>query len=193
MNYEAAFGTGLDVIVRCRNQGFPIGCLQDDNGSYTDYAEEANSSTVNDVLMYPTTPVSGQDAVIFGHAEQFTKMRINVSTVATGTPTITWQYWNGSGWSSLSGVVDDTTGFTVSGEGEISWTLPGGWAETTLNSQNLYWVRGLFNGGTMTVPPKARWAKLDVTRYLPFQQEREITGDGLDVVAAWVEDTIAIF
>jgi len=193
-NYESAFNpSGLDVVVRARSSGLPSAAIQDDNAAFTDQTTNANSSTINDMNLLPTTPVSGQDRYIFGHSEQFDKLKIDISTVGTGGFTITWQYWNGA-WTNLSSVTDGTSSFSVADESEVSWTLPGDWVTTTINSQGpYYFVRAAYTAGTVTITPLGRKVKLDVTRYLPFNQNRTIASNGLTVVASWIEDTIASF
>ncbi|HEY5141218.1 MAG TPA: right-handed parallel beta-helix repeat-containing protein, partial [Methylococcales bacterium] len=64
------------------------------------------------------------------------------STQGAGTWTITWEYWNGSAWTALSSVTDNTTGFTaVAGTYDITYTFPTDWAKTTVNSTTKYFVR----------------------------------------------------
>ena len=196
INYEGAFDpTGLDVLIRARNQGFPTAAILDDNASYTDYTTEANSAVADDdVNLLPATPVANQDGFIMGHAEPFTRLKIDVTTAGTGGFTITWQYWNGA-WTSLSGVSDGTSSFSVAGRNEVSWTLPGDWATTTINSQGpYYYIRALYTAGSVTVVPLAKKITLDVTRYRPTGDEsRTITSDGLTTVVPWVRDLISQF
>lgn len=194
-NYESAFDpSGLDVIARARSSGIPVAAIADDNGTFTDETTEANSSTTNDMTLLPAVPVANQDSYLFGHTEQFGQLKINVSTAGTGGFTITWEYWNGSSWASLSGVSDGTNSFANSGLNTVSYTIPGDWATTTVNSQGpFYYIRARYTAGTVTVVPKGRWAKLDVTRYLPFNQNRVITSTGLTVIATWTQDNIASF
>lgn len=191
--YEEAFNpSGLDVISRARSSGLPTAAIQDDNSSYIDETTNANSSTANDMNLLPTTPVVNEDGYIFGHAEKFEQLKIEVSTFGVGGFTITWQYWNGAGWSSLTGVVDGTSSFTASGK--VSWTLPGSWTTTTINSQGpYYYIRAFFTAGTVSTVPKGRKCKLDVQKYLPFVQNRTISSNGLSVAASWNEDNIATF
>jgi len=193
LNYEGAFGAGLDVIARARNQGLANAAIADDNGVFTDQTGQSNSATAADMNLLPATPVVNQDSYIFGHHEQFSGLKINVSTAGTGGFTITWQYWNGA-WTNLSGVTDDTSSFSVSGTNYVTWTLPGDWATTTINSQGpFYFVRARYTAGTVTVTPLGRSVTLDVTRYLPFQQNRTITAAGLTVTVPQAVDRIAQF
>lgn len=193
-SYESAFDpTGLAVTIRARQQGLPNAALQDDNGSFTDYTTAANSTTTDDMVLYPASPVATQDSFQWGHSEQFSQLKMELSTLGTGGFSITWEYWNGA-WTSLSGVTDGTSNFTASGENVVSWTLPGDWTTKTDGGLGpFYYVRARYTSGTMSTVPLGRKSKLDVTRYLPFTQNRFIVSAGLSVVASWVDDTIASF
>ena len=195
-NYEAAFDpSGLDVLVRARNQGLPTAAVADDGGVLTDETAEANSGTVDDMTLTPATPAQN-DAYYWGHPEQYAQMKINISTAATSLGLV-WEYWNGA-WTALSGVVDGTSGFTATGLAYVTWTLPGDWATTTINSQGpYYYIRARVGSATPTGQALGRWSSLDVTRYLPIPPQgnlqRTITSAGLTATLSQAEDTISIF
>jgi hypothetical protein len=196
-NYEGAFDpSGLDVITSARNQGVAVAAIAEDTPAFTDETEEASSNTTADMTLLPAVPIVN-DAYYLAHNEQFSRLKLTVSTVLTFSvqPTITWEYWNGA-WVSLSGVSDGTSGFETLGQGLVTFTLPGDWATTTVNSQGpLYYVRArLSTAGTITQVPIGSNAVLDVTRYLPYTAERVIvSGTGLSDIASWQEDTISKF
>ncbi len=195
IEYESAFDpSGLDVVVRVRQQGLPNAALQDDNGSFTDFTTAANSTTADDMTMFPATPVVNQDSFQWGHAEQFGRLKLELSTVGTGGFGVTWEYWDGDSWEALSGVVDGTSALTATGDNTVSWTIPGDWATRTDGGLGpFYYIRVRYTSGTMSTVPLGRKTKLDVTRYRPFTQDNTILDTGLSVVASWVEDTIASF
>lgn len=192
-NYEAAFGTGVDVIIRTSQQGLPTAALQSDNGTFTDYTTAANSTTIDDMDLFPATPVVTEDSFYFGHAEQFNRLKIELTDLGAGGFGILWQYWNGA-WTNLSGVSDGTSDFTLAGEKIVSWTLPGDWTQSTEGGLGpYYYVRALYNSGVMSTNPTGRKAQLDVKRYLASELERTVTSAGLTTTAFHVEDTIAKF
>ena len=198
LNFEAAFGAGLDVLVRARNQGFPTAAIQFTNSVFTDQTEEANSTTVDDMELIDNVTPAANDAYYFGHNEEFSQLKLDISQQGVGTWTVVWEYWNGSTWTALSGVTDGTSGFTAAtGEQTVSWTVPGDWADTTVNSQGPYrYVRARVSSFTgITTAPLARKCKLDVRRYLPYEPTTpfEITSAGLNVNAGWTEDDISVF
>jgi hypothetical protein len=194
LNYEAAFDpSGLDVITRVRASGLPTAAIQDDNGVFTDETTAANSANPADMNLLPAVPVVNQDNYLFGHAEMFDKLKIEINTVGLGGFTITWQYWNGA-WTNLSNVIDGTNSFANSGVNYVEFDMPTDWALTTINSQGpYYYIRAAYTAGTVTQSPKGTRCSLNVTRYLPFTQDGTVTSDGLTVTASWVEDTIAQF
>lgn len=191
-NYEAGFGSGLDVIIRAANQGFANAAIADDGGVFTDETENANSTTTDDMTILPASPAVN-DAYYFGHNEEFSQLKLELSQDGVGTWTIVWEYWNGSSWAALSGVTDGTSGFTT--DGIVSWTIPGDWDDTTINSQGPFrYVRARLSAFTsLTTQPLGRKCTLDVTRYLPFSQNRVVTSAGLTVFATWTEDIISQF
>ena len=194
LDYEGAFGAGLDVLVRARNQGLAHAAVADDGGVQTDETAEANDPSTNDMTLTPAVPVVG-DAYYFGHNEEFSQLKVWVTT-AGANQTITWEYWNGA-WVALSGVVDGTSSFTTAGDNIVSWTAPSDWADTTVNSQGPFkYVRARVSaiGGGPT-GAQARQCQLDVTRYLPIPPTgdlvRTITSSGLTATLAQAVDSIS--
>ena len=196
LNYEGAFGAGLDVIVRCRNQGFPTAGIADDGGVLTDETTANNSAVVDDITLMPSGSAQTNDAYYWGHSEEFNQLKLEVSQAASlGYCRLDWEYWNGSSWTLLSNVVDGTDEFENLGVNIVSWDTPTGWATTSVNSQGPYYYVRARNTGLPVVgtQPLGRKVKLDVTRYLPFTQNNTITSSGLNVLAVWIEDTISSF
>ena len=116
-------------------------CIADDGGTYTDETTACNNATANDVTLLPASPAV-DDAYYFGYDYRTRKVSVNIGTQGVGNWTITWEYYNGSAWTALSGVTDGTTGFTaVAGEHDITYTLPTDWAKTTVNSTEKYYIR----------------------------------------------------
>lgn len=206
LNYEAGFGAGLDVIVRCRNQGFPTAGIASSTGGtvFVDETAANNSATINDITLLESFSTQN-DAYYWGHGEKFNQLKLDISQAASsGVADLVWEYWNGSIWTALQkggsdvapGNGDGTSDYTVSGLSTVSWDDPTGWATTTVNSQGpFYFVRArqdlAFPGaGTQ---PLGRKVKLDVERYLPFTQNNTITSSGLGVVTTWIKDAISTF
>ena len=195
-NYAHNDQGSLDISVVARNQGIAVAAIADDGGAFTDETVEASSNATADMTLLPAVPVAS-DAYLFGHTEEFSQLKLVISTVLTQSVqhTIVWEYWNGA-WVALSGVSDGTDQFEIAGSGLVSWTAPGDWTTTTVNGQGpLFYVRARLSVlGTITQVPIGGRVTLDVTRYLPYDEDREIvTGTGLSDRPAWVEDKISTF
>jgi len=81
----------------------------------------------------------GSDTSIDG-AGPFCSLRFNISTAATGTFVISWKYWDGSAWSTLT-AKDNTSSFANEGVVSVHWEQPTDWATTTLDGVTGWWVR----------------------------------------------------
>jgi hypothetical protein len=102
---------------------------------------DANNSTASDMELVPASPGVG-DGYYFGFGATFNQVRVNVGTNGVATWTITWKYWNGSTWANLSGVTDGSNGWTAgTGNRDITFTIPGDWATTTVAGTTAYWVK----------------------------------------------------
>jgi len=125
--------------------------VQDDGGVFSDDTTDLNSIGAGDVAVY-TNPATVEDAFYFGMDDLFNLLMLDVGTAHNGTTsTQVWEYWNGTAWTALSGVVDDTDAgegaFETVGRGLVSWTLPVDWTRTNVANQpaaaaaNLFYVR----------------------------------------------------
>ena len=114
----------------------------------------ANNATTNDMTLMPD-PDSVGDAYYFGSYNQVKAIRVNVSTAGIGAgATITWKYWDGSSWSNLAGVTDGTNSFKNSGVGNVTFTMPSDWAETTVGAASTsYWIKAELTSGDYTTIP----------------------------------------
>jgi len=70
-------------------------------------------------------------------------IRFNISAPAVAVYTITWEYHNGSSWSPLSNVIDNTSGFTVAGITTVAFDVPTDWAYYNHPTHAIegYWIR----------------------------------------------------
>lgn len=107
--------------------------------AYLDETTDFNDADVNDVDPWPAVEAVG-DRFAIGFARKFSGLTINVGIAGVGG-TATWKYWNGNSFTNLSGVTDNTTGFTVSGTNKVTFTVPADWATTSINSSvQLYYI-----------------------------------------------------
>lgn len=117
------------------------GAVADDGGSQTGETTAANNATTNDMTLLPTVPAVN-DAYYFGAAEPFYKARVNIGQNGAGTWTITWEYYNGATWASITDISDGTNGFRAgTGNKDVAFSPPSDWATTAVQSTTAYWIR----------------------------------------------------
>jgi hypothetical protein len=86
------------------------------------------------------------DAIYFGvQNTKWSNLYFNLTTAASYTATLVWEFWNGSAWTSfVPTFVGNTNGdFKAAGWQGFEWSSASltGWASTTVNSQSAFWVR----------------------------------------------------
>lgn len=116
---------------------------------WIDETTDANSAAINDVKLPPHSnyPSSRRDYIYYGNAAKFTSLAITIENGSQkdypDNPLMKWEYWNGSAWTPLSDVVDETDGSRNYGVAmEVTYTLPSDWATTVVHgSDSLYWIR----------------------------------------------------
>ena len=126
-----------------------------DDVSFADNTTEARLNGGTAFTLWPTPNTT--DRSYFGMAATFDGITFDVATAGGGQQTTVWEYWNGSAWTTLS-VTDGTTGFTV--DGRVSWTIPGSWATTSVNSVTQYWVRVRYTGSNPSANPTVNSASV---------------------------------
>ena len=185
------------VIIRARNGGIINAAIQDDGGVFTDFTNNARTTTgspgtgsTNDVDLTATTPAVN-DAFYFGGLAQFGELDINITTAGSGY-TASWDYWNGA-WTALT-VTDATNSFQTTGHGKVIFSMPSDWTTTSVNTQGpYYYIRLTID--SVTTPTQARADSVtlnDTVKYEPFESTGSITSNGLTVSAIWIEDVINI-
>ncbi|WP_411814415.1 hypothetical protein [Dehalococcoides mccartyi] len=132
--------------------GSPVnGAVADDGGTQTDETSPANNDTANDMTLLPVTPAA-DDAYYFGKSSLWDWLELRIGTAGIGTWDIDWEYWNGAGWVSLSDVVDNTSGFRVTGTRLVLFAKPLDWAQASVGGiANLYWIRARVSAYTSIV------------------------------------------
>ena len=87
-----------------------------------------------------------------GAGSAFSNIVFYISRVAVGTSTGTWQYWNGSTWSTLT-VHNSSNGFQILGNHSISFDIPSDWATTSPGAlPSGYWIRFVHSGSWSVTP-----------------------------------------
>lgn len=105
----------------------------DGTSTYTDRSAEADSAAGTPFAIN----ADAGDFLYCGKNTQFKELAIDIATAMTGYTNSLWEYWDGSAWQTLS--MTGTDDFSV--DATLTFTVPGGWAKTLVNSVNAYWIR----------------------------------------------------
>ena len=136
------------------DRGADIGSLLSyDSGasSYTDNTTEANSVRGTPFYAFAETVGVG-DIMYVGLSYRFLGITISLSTAGSGG-VLTWEYYDGSSWSALSGVAESASGADdLNASGKVSWSLPEDWQDTSVDGNTLYWVRARVTTAHSTSP-----------------------------------------
>lgn len=121
--------------------------LQEDNDggpSYVDITTEFNDATNANVDPFPLTEAV-EDAMYIGQDIPFSTVTFDYANGTAGSGgVVAWEYWNGTTWVAVSGLTDNTNGFTTAvADGlTVVFTEPSDWATTSVNSSaQLYFLR----------------------------------------------------
>lgn len=115
------------------------------NGSYTDKTAESKTTygTAQTILFDNT------QYLYLGKSTTFKDIAISLKQPTTAANTLNAEYWNGSGWTTLT-ITDNTN--NLQNNGTITYTVPGSWATTAVNSQTYYWIRLFLTNTPSTAP-----------------------------------------
>ena len=128
---------------------------------YTESGAAYSANLMDAVLPYDLFPAIGSpnDRVYFGietpgaaDSGPFCSLVFDIGTAMANFFSVTWEYWSGAAWVSLTAAVtfqDNTnadgamTGisFDTTGVNSIHWNQPSDWAPTAVNGVTAYWVR----------------------------------------------------
>lgn len=114
------------------------------------------------------------DRIYFGDKLPFRQLDIDLETVASATVSPTFEFWNGSTWTSfVGGFFDGTSGLTVNGDWvftvENTWGYDDldtilGLTDFSIDTRKRFWIR-MTAGATSVTKPKIE----KVTRDFPFE------------------------
>lgn len=116
----------------------------DGASTYTNHSVEADTAAGTPF----TAMADAGDKLYCGKLTKFQEVRIEVNVPHTGYTSVTWEYWNGSAWTTLS-----TTGTAdFSADATFTFTAPGAWALTTVNGISAYWIRAQQTAASPATP-----------------------------------------
>ena len=108
---------------------------------FTSYTTASENTTADDVLLLPAVPIVN-DAFYYAQTSPFDRLSQDLTTVGVGTWQLTWEYWNGSTWTSLSGMTanpasgSDQDNFTLGQLKIIDFDRPTNWATVNFSTTN---------------------------------------------------------
>lgn len=163
---------------------YALQAVYDDNGTRTDITAKTRTIDNN---YFSTGLVAGEDYLYFGSERMFNRLRFELGggTANTQQATLSGEYWNGLEWVSLPNFVDGTASggapFAVSGTISFygtagnKYTYPSGWAKTTVDGVNAYWIRlktntSLTSSATGDVLTGVWSLRVDLTQYNTVQK-----------------------
>jgi hypothetical protein len=122
---------------------FPDHVYMGTDAAQVDKTSQAANSPPADLPLF----AANGDALYVGSRYQFTGMVAALSTLASATITPSVKYWNGSAWAAVSGLSDQSVGFTKNER--ITWTLPADWERSNKDAsgaalgakERLYYIR----------------------------------------------------
>lgn len=98
------------------------------DNAYVDLTTEYNGTGFNNVILFPATEAIG-DYCAIGYRQPFDRINFEYTNGTVGVGgVVVWEYWNGTVWTALAGVTDNTNSFTAAaGRYTVSWTVPTDW------------------------------------------------------------------
>jgi hypothetical protein len=111
----------------------------DDNGSFSDYSHKMGAYGRDAITL---TITSAEDDVYVGFAKPINAMYVDITSAAGSESTMTLEYWDGSAWTSVSELSDDTMGMNRSGF--IRWNREENltdYAKNAVDGQTMYWYK----------------------------------------------------
>ena len=128
--------------------------VNDSGASFTIVTTQANEDTVDGLVLFPPVPATS-DSFYLGDTGRFYEITFNIDTIGVGTYTLAVEYYNGTAYTAVSGLVDNTNSFKTAGKNTVSFTRPTDWMfdDPTASLGSLYHLRFRITGGTMTTVP----------------------------------------
>ena len=136
-----------------RGYGFAnVQSYDDSAGTYTDNTTEANEPSGTAFDVFASTPAS-DDAIYLGMDYRFMGFNMKFSQLGAGSPTLAFEYWDGSSWTAVSGESDGTS--DMSANGKVTYSMFSGWTKKEINGSNsLYFIRIRLASGSFSTVPK---------------------------------------
>ncbi|MBT4119288.1 MAG: hypothetical protein HOG89_04635 [Candidatus Peribacter sp.] len=132
--------------------GFDVVYYDDGTPSYSDNTTEARTSIGTAFTLFSVENPTN-DYIYVGLADKFYITYFDIAVAGAGI-TLAAEYYNGSGWSSVT--IEDNTS-NLSQDGTVMFNPGGDWSTTTIDAEftSNYWIRFSGGGGNLTTAPTA--------------------------------------
>ena len=170
----------VQILMETVSGDFPSAVLfyDDSAATYTDQTADAADIGASDVELLPAVPAAS-DITYFGHSAKFNCITLDMAVAANGSTSYVWEYWNGSSWSTLSGVAGDGATFLSTGGPLVIFfemSSVSNWATTTINGQGpFYYIRKRITSTTAMIVPVA--SLVTVSTYTGLTLDTRSAGD----------------
>jgi len=108
----------------------------DDNGVFSDVSLDLNTFSRDSVAF---ELVAAEDYLYYGRYKPFPAIYFELTVANTTVGTQAVEYWNGTAWASVAGLIDETKCYLRSGF--IYFDQASDWAAIAVDSIEAYWLR----------------------------------------------------
>ena len=164
---------------------------QDDGGVFTEMTSESGAGdgvvrdyTVDNCLMFATTPAVG-DVAYFGLGVIFNRLSIDLTTVGSGL-TIVWEFFNGTIFTAVSNLSDNTLAFSSGTLKIVSFDTPSTWVQNAVNGSTQFWIRARVSA--VSTPTQPKISRVLAGMHVALQLDTSTAGQGDDFQPIYTTD-----
>lgn len=119
--------------------------------TFTDFTTNVMDTGNTASLLFPTGVA---DECLYLGVVRYVQRRFafDLTVAGVGSPTLAWEFHNGTSWTAVSNLSDGTSGFTV--DGTVTFDRPAATAQT-VDSKTIYAIRVRIVSGLFTTVPQA--------------------------------------
>lgn len=173
---------------------------------YTDITSAMRNPGDAAVPLLPSAEAAG-DALYIGAAEPFEWLNMHLVTPggSTDPSKVSWQYWNGTTWTALTGVTDGTkTTISLDTSGTLSFTMPTNWVacypsltgaligNATFDKLKM-WIKLAVTGNAYSTTPTGDWCSLPPGFGYVYLYVHDGSGEANATLITAVENVVELY
>lgn len=180
--------------------------VYDDPAVYTDITSAMRNPGDAAVALLPSAEANG-DALYIGASEPFAWLNMHLVTPGgSADPSkVSWQYWNGTTWTALTGVTDGTkTTISLDTSGTLSFTMPTNWVACypsltgvstgfTAFDKLKMWIKLAVTGNAYTTTPTGDWCSLPPGFGYVYLYVHDGSGEANATLITAVENAVELY